>query len=203
MAAPEGNGNASEQPLTLQLTKESQLMISKLRQLKLDDPSAPGMTVFGETGNQIAILHGKISVPEAGQEQIATKEKYLVISPKGFFLAEGRSDVSITDDGLDLTLKGIRERGNASTNVSIDERGRLLTIGHNGGSQKFNTSKINSNPEQFAEILKSAIENSRKVAQQPLLEEIARAKAGNGALDSMIQQETASLQPPPNPGPAV
>lgn len=205
---PESHGNiADQQPLTLQLARESQSMISKLKDLKLDESSAPGMAVFGENGTQIAIFYGKISVPEtpAGQEQAITKEKHLVISPKGLFLAEGRSDVEISDDSLISTLDGIRKKAQENQpDVSIDEKNHKLRISASGGYQAYSVKKVEATPEQFSDMLKAAIENSRKIAQKPLLEEIARIKAGNGVLDNIIAQENSPASPPPaSPGPTA
>mgnify|MGYP001608895064 CR=1 FL=1 len=47
LTTPEGNTGALEAPLTLQVTKEAKIMISKLKELKLDEVSAPGMAVLG------------------------------------------------------------------------------------------------------------------------------------------------------------
>ena len=179
-------------------------MISKLGQLKLDDPSAPGMTVFGDSGSQIAILHGEISTQETtDQQQPAAKGKYfLVISPKGFFLAAGRSDVSTSEESLSLALKEVRKSGQES-NVSIDDKERLA-ISVNNAYKAFEMKKISVSPERFKEMLTSAIESSRKIAQRPLLAQIINGKAGNELLDAMIQEKqqptTASQLRPPQAG---
>lgn len=189
--APESGTRGPEVPLTIQLAKESQLMISNLRELNLDESSASAMTVFGDNGSQIAILHGTISVQEvsAPEQQPTAKEKYLVISPKGFFLAEGSSDVTPNDGDLVATLNTIRRSRQDSTNVSIDEKNHCLRISDETASKSFKITRVDSTPEEFVALLTSAVESSRRVAQKPLIEEIARAKAGNTMLDSMIQQE--------------
>lgn len=186
----EGGARATEAPLPLQLRKETQLTISKLRELKLDDPSAPGMTVFGENGSQTAILHG--TIPQ--------KERYLVISPKGFFLAESRSSVTTGTRELSLILDDIRNKGKESTRISIDDKNGLVIDDESDKSTyRFQAEKIVSTPEETAEILKSAVESSRELAQKSLLDEMARARAANTMLDSMIRQEQSSQPPPPGP----
>lgn len=198
-----GKSAAEQQPLTTVVAKEAKTTISKLKYLKLDDSSAPGMTVFEEGNNQIAILLGEIPVQEfsVGQEITQVKgSSYMVISTKGLYLAEGRSDV-VSKSDLPSTLIDLASRGRGSGNVSIDEEGRL-TITADGNSLKFKMTKIKSDPEQYAQMLKSAIESSRKIAQKPLLDEIERIQAGNSFLDTMIQQENLSSVPPtPAPPP--
>ena len=194
LTTPEGNTGALEAPLTLQVTKEAKIMISKLKELKLDEVSAPGMAVFGDENRPIAILFGKVKDPAESQN---AQEKHLVVSHKGFFLAEGKSDVDRREEALSSTLSSIRNNvQETAPNVSLDELGRLK-IDTNGNHQAFNLKKLDSTPEQFTQILKTAIENSRQIAQKPLFDEIARAKAGNVALDNMIAQEKSQL--PPNP----
>lgn len=203
---PESGTRNPEVPLTLQLAKESQLMITRLRELKLDDSSAPGMTVFGENGAQIAILHGRIAVQEisAPGQQPAAKEKHLVISPKGLFLAEGGSDVRPDDGDMVATLSAIRRTQEGPTNALIDEKNHCLRISEGSMSKSFTISRVDSAPEEFATLLISAVESSRRVAQKPLTEEIARIKAGNTMLDAMIQQEQERLfQPPASTGPTA
>lgn len=163
------------------------------------------MRVFGENGSQIAILLGKIHAPETPgeQAQTATEEKYLVISPKGFFLAGGKSQILPDPDHLGSILKkGISQNGQ----VSIDEKEGYLKINTDANNfHSFYIKRLDCTPEQFAEILKLAVESSQKVAQKPLQDEIARAVVGNTVLDTMIKQGQSIPTPPPfgGSGPAA
>lgn len=185
----EGNASSTEQPLKPQLAQEARMMISKLRDLKLDEPSSPGMIIIGGRDNLTAIFLGKVSATGG--------KSHLVISPEGFFLAEPN----------DPAFEAIRKQQQQAVRTLIDEKvGSLdiMNIGNNISLGRLSIKRVDSDPEQFQILLKSAIESSRILTQKPLLDEIARAKAGNSMLDAMIQQEKPpSPQPPSNPGPTV
>lgn len=202
---PEGQNSGAEFTIKTQLVRETQLMISKLKALGLNEPTAPGMMVFGEPNDEIAILLGGIPNPKD-----STGEKHLVVSPKGLFLANNkRGNSAVTerpDDFLILGLQVGMEEGKIVA-VSIDEKKHELRIDNeltNPVASLFNIERVNSTPEEFVGLLKLAIEASRNIVQKPLTDAIANAKASNNILDTMIQQEKpTSPQPPANPGPTV
>lgn len=178
--------------LGIQLLKESQLMISKLKQLKLDDLSAPCMAVFGDNGNQTAILFGTVA------DRVTRIKKHLVISPKGFFLAESGTEAAPDYDVLSKTLKLV-----PAPTVSLEQNQMKqyirIKISQENNYHSFKLKRIEDAPEEFAALLKSAIESSREVAQKPLLEEMGRGRAGNDLLDNMLREQSlsASAVPPP------
>ncbi len=197
-ATPEGNNGTSETSLASRLAQETKTMVAKLKDLKLDDPSAPGMFVFGQEA-PIAILLGRVGTPidpSVERPNDLMRAKHLVIAPQGFFLAEGSSDVMPTqEEALSLTLNDAgKSNGQQAINVSIDDKG-LLRIDSAEKHQAFKMQKISTPPEIFSQIVRSAVENSRKIRQESLMNEIARGKAGNSLLDNMIQQENPSLPP--------
>lgn len=197
LGGSEGINVTPEIPLASQLAQESKAMVAKLKDLKLDDPSAPGMFVFGEE-SPIAILLGKIEIPVDSMETADMRSKHLIIAPQGFLLAEGNSDISQNNEALSSTLESIRKKTQETPpDISIDEKNHKLKIITNGKHLVFSIKKVEATPEQFSEMLKSAIGSSREIAQKPLMGNVLRAKAGNAMLDAMVAQEKSSYFPPP------
>lgn len=173
--------NGAEQPLGVRVQRESQEMISKLRELKLDDPSAPAMAVFGENGSRTAIFLGKV-------EKNGISQEHLMISPKGTFTVKGPSDLNQDPETLLSSLKDVA-RKRPATNVQIDEEYRHLIIDSSedkGPVGRFEINRLASAPEDFPELLKSAIESSRKIAQKSMSDELLRGQNGNEMLTNMI-----------------
>ncbi len=59
----ESNTGKLEIPLRIQLAEEMKSIVGKLKQLKLDDPSAPAMVVTEDEKRPLAILLGEVIDP--------------------------------------------------------------------------------------------------------------------------------------------
>ena len=135
----EGNLGAPEKDLKSQLAEQSQQMIAKLKELGLADPSAPGVFIWGEEGKQMAIFLGRTPVNKEDTREISNVEfatfkadKHLIISPNGFFLADGDA-YSSAHDRNDLSSALNRN----PQSLSIKEGNKLEMIdGHSLPSRK-------------------------------------------------------------------
>ncbi len=100
---------------------------------------------------------------------------------------------------LSESLARIIARGQNPNDISINDNCTALVIRTQEGTLSYGLHRLTCTPEDAAQILKLAVESSRKKAQEGWLTEISRAKTGNSMLDKIISGETVPVSPSQSP----